>query len=169
MDESLHVQFPDGTTGQVLRWPQGVVHNGEAVQPEFERLSPHRLELVLENRRFEGTLLSHDALNRTLELRLNGKWVRLAYETLSDRLLEVIGVDRAALNRLDTLKAPMPGLVREVCVTPGQPVAEGDALLILEAMKMENLLKAPAAGTVSAVEVAPGDAVEKNQVLLRFA
>ena len=55
-----------------------------------------------------------------------------------------------------------------VRVKPGDAVAAGAGLVVLEAMKMENELKAPAAAVVKAVRVAPGEAVEKGQVLLEF-
>ncbi len=64
------------------------------------------------------------------------------------------------------LKAPMPGLVIDVVVTEGQEVAEGDVLMILESMKMQNELKAPQAGVVSRVRVAVGEYVERRQTLL---
>ncbi len=64
------------------------------------------------------------------------------------------------------IKAPIPGLVIKVAVTPGQVVGEGDSLVILEAMKMENELRAPREGTVHEVRVAPGDQVALGQVLL---
>jgi pyruvate carboxylase subunit B len=66
------------------------------------------------------------------------------------------------------LKAPMPGLVVRVLVAVGTPIAVGEPLLALEAMKMENELKATAPGVVVAVLVAPGQAVEKGQLLLQL-
>jgi biotin carboxyl carrier protein len=66
------------------------------------------------------------------------------------------------------LKAPMPGLVVRVPVEPGQSVAAGAGVVVLEAMKMENELKAPAPATVKAVHVKPGQAVEKGAVLVEF-
>jgi len=66
------------------------------------------------------------------------------------------------------LKAPMPGLVAKVLVKPGDEVAAGQGLIVLEAMKMENELKAPAAGTVAAVRVEAGQPVEKGAVLVSF-
>jgi biotin carboxyl carrier protein len=60
----------------------------------------------------------------------------------------------------------MPGLVVKVQVEPGQQVAAGTPLVVLEAMKMENQLKAPAAGVVAEVRVLAGAAVEKGQVLV---
>jgi biotin carboxyl carrier protein len=66
------------------------------------------------------------------------------------------------------LKAPMPGLVVRIQVQPGEQVAAGHPLVVLEAMKMENELKAGAPGVVKSVRVAPGEAVEKGQVLVEF-
>jgi biotin carboxyl carrier protein len=67
-----------------------------------------------------------------------------------------------------TLKAPMPGLVLRVQVTPGQNVAAGTGVIVLEAMKMENELKAAGTGVVRSVRVSAGEAVEKGQVLIEF-
>jgi pyruvate carboxylase subunit B len=72
-------------------------------------------------------------------------------------------------SRESVLKAPMPGLVVRVEVEPGQTVVEGQGILVLEAMKMENELRASAAGTVAAVLVVPGAAVEKGDVLVEYS
>jgi pyruvate carboxylase subunit B len=74
----------------------------------------------------------------------------------------------AAKGGAGVLKAPMPGLVVRVPVEPGQSVAAGAGVVVLEAMKMENELKAPAAAVVKAVHVKPGQAVEKGAVLVEF-
>lgn len=66
------------------------------------------------------------------------------------------------------LKAPMPGLVARILVTPGQTISPGQGLVVLEAMKMENELRATAPGTVRAVAVATGQAVDKGQVLIEL-
>ena len=62
----------------------------------------------------------------------------------------------------------MPGLVLNVMVTEGQSVQEGDGLLVLEAMKMENELRAPAAGIVHTVHVSTNDAVDKDALLIEI-
>jgi propionyl-CoA carboxylase alpha chain len=67
-----------------------------------------------------------------------------------------------------TLKAPMPGLVVRVQVEPGDAVIAGQALVVLEAMKMENELKAAGPGVVEEVAIQAGQAVERGQVLIRF-
>ena len=63
------------------------------------------------------------------------------------------------------MKAPIPGLITRVLVEPGAQVGAGQALLILEAMKMENEIRAPFDGVVSSVPVTTGQTVIRNQVL----
>ena len=66
------------------------------------------------------------------------------------------------------LKAPMPGLVVRVQVEPGQAVAAGAGIVVLEAMKMENELRASAPVVIKSVHARLGEAVEKGQVLVEF-
>ncbi len=67
------------------------------------------------------------------------------------------------------VKAPMPGNILDVKVSVGDTVAEGDVLMILEAMKMENEILAPAAGKVASVQVAKGASVNSGDVLAVLA
>jgi pyruvate carboxylase subunit B len=79
------------------------------------------------------------------------------------------------LSRLSTaaagpapLVAPMPGLIVRVSVNAGDTVSQGQGIVVMEAMKMENELRAVAAGTVKSVNVTPGTAVEKGTVLVEM-
>jgi pyruvate carboxylase subunit B len=117
----------------------------------------------------QPTTLSVESLGR-------GRWAlapggeRREVEVLDERALHIRSLtsngDRKRVSPV--LKAPMPGLVLTVHVTPGQQVPGGAGLVVLEAMKMENELKAPGPAVVKAVRVEPGEAVEKGQVLLEF-
>jgi len=66
------------------------------------------------------------------------------------------------------VKAPMPGLIKEIAVSKGDSVVRGQRLLTLEAMKMENEITAPGEGIVDAFDLAPGVSVEKGQVLIQL-
>lgn len=68
-----------------------------------------------------------------------------------------------------SVKAPMPGSVLDVKVSPGDQATEGDVLLVLEAMKMENELTAPQSGTVKEVLVKKGDTVNSGDTLIIFS
>jgi len=67
------------------------------------------------------------------------------------------------------LKAPMPGLITRLLVSSGDTVTEGQGLVVMEAMKMENELRSPSAGTVRAISVTPGTAVEKGTILVELS
>ena len=99
---------------------------------------------------------------------LAGRQVNVLVKDEKALLLERFGLNEASGAADREVHAPMPGLVLNVMVTPGQHVQPGDGLLVLEAMKMENELRAHVDGIVKSLHVAPGDAVSKNALLLEF-
>jgi biotin carboxyl carrier protein len=101
---------------------------------------------------------------------LTPKGERWEMEVLDERTQHIRSLAGGGAQRraAGVLKAPMPGLVVRVQVQPGEQVAAGAPLVVLEAMKMENELKAGAPGVVKSVRVAPGEVVEKGQVLVEF-
>ena len=78
-------------------------------------------------------------------------------------------VPAAALASGEVVKAPMPGNILKINVAPGQKVEEGDVLIVLEAMKMENEIVATKAGTVAQVAVSKGAVVETGTPLVVIA
>jgi biotin carboxyl carrier protein len=81
-------------------------------------------------------------------------------------MLDKMGMSATSDEKMDNVKAPMPGLVLDILVEAGQSVNKGDNLLILEAMKMENIIKASGNGVVKNININKKDAVEKNQLLM---
>jgi biotin carboxyl carrier protein len=78
-------------------------------------------------------------------------------------------MDNLNTAKVSEIKAPMPGLVLRILASEGEEVQKGGNLLVLEAMKMENIIKAPADVIIKSVKVNPGDKVEKNQVMMIFS
>ncbi len=66
------------------------------------------------------------------------------------------------------LTSIIPGTILDILVRPGQQVKKGEALMILEAMKMQNVLKSPAGGTIRMIAVSKGERVGKGTILLRI-
>ena len=88
--------------------------------------------------------------------------------------LEVVDPRRKALRMADAardnaVKTQMPGRVIRLLVSEGDEVVEGQPVVVLEAMKMENELKSPCTGTVSRVCASEGDQVQARSVLIEFA
>ena len=67
------------------------------------------------------------------------------------------------------LVAPMPGVILDVSVKPGDTVTRGQEIAVLEAMKMQNSVKSPRDGTIAEVCVVPGQAVGHGDAIVRFA
>ena len=103
------------------------------------------------------------------DIRLDGVGDQWSVHGLREMLMERMGIEEGADSASKDLRAPMPGKVLEVLVKEGQTVEEGEAMLVLEAMKMENVLRAGAAGVVSTIGVEAGHAVEKEAVLISMA
>ena len=85
-----------------------------------------------------------------------------------DRLIKEMGFSLGNAKKVNSVKAPMPGLILDINVKEGESVKEGDTLLVLEAMKMENSIASPREGIIKAITVQKTDAVEKNQLLVEF-
>lgn len=109
-----------------------------------------------------------------------GRWAlgvvgeRVEVEVVDERTRQIetlTGVHSAAgaAGAAGVVRAPMPGLVVRVDVSEGQRVAAGAALVVVEAMKMENELRAPRVGVVKTVHVEPGQPVEKGAPLVTLA
>ncbi|WP_162303496.1 acetyl-CoA carboxylase biotin carboxyl carrier protein subunit [Hymenobacter sediminis] len=128
-----------------------------------------RYHILHEGRSYSAELISVEYATKTVILKLNGQQLELQGKDRFDLLLDKLGMSNAAANKVNELKAPMPGLIVDIRVASGQIVQKGDPLLVLEAMKMENILKAPGEGTVTAIKVGLRDNVTKGQVLIQFS
>lgn len=149
-------------------------------QHSFELLPADALQLdllpepgghfhVLHNGRSWHAELEHaDFQNRQLVFRINGNKYTVHIADQFERLVRQLGLSIGSHLKQNEVKAPMPGLVLNILVEPGQMVQKGDPLLILEAMKMENVLKAAGEGQVKAIHVQKGAAVDKGQLLLEM-
>ena len=132
------------------------------------QLEKGMFHVIRNNKSYNAQLVSFDKEAKSMELSINGNIYTLQLSDKYDELLKSLGMDTAMLSKVNELKAPMPGLVLDIMVEPGSTVSKGDSLLVLEAMKMENILKAPADGIVKSINVNKKNAVEKNQVLISF-
>ena len=119
--------------------------------------------LLVDGHSYEAFLLEE---NGTVQVFIEG--VRYSAEVLDEHemLLRQVSAAVGGLDDRYELAAPMPGMVVKVPVAVGDEVKEGDVLVILESMKMQNELKAPQAGRVIEVNVAEGGNVEKRDVMI---
>ncbi|HPI54055.1 MAG TPA: acetyl-CoA carboxylase biotin carboxyl carrier protein subunit [Chitinophagaceae bacterium] len=110
-----------------------------------------------------------DKESKQVVLRIEGKKYTVQIKEPIDLMLERLGLNVKASRKLHQLKSPMPGLIIKVLVKEGDVVKQGDPLLILEAMKMENVFKASGDAVIKSIKVAERQAVEKGEELIAFA
>jgi len=142
--------------------------NGSKLNVDLSSISSNSSSIIYNNKSFNTEIVELNKVDKTCTIRVNGNNYALKIEDKFDQLLKQLGLDNIASAKIAEIKAPMPGLVLDVIAEEGTEVKKGDNLLILEAMKMENIIKSPADGIVKNIAVIKGDKVEKNQVLLQF-
>ena len=155
----------------------------EAAPVDIETLGPSRYAVTLngvrhevEARRTASGALSMlvDTTSHTLDVRDDGEFLQvfvdgdpLRIEVADERRWVLRDVKQAGgADGRQTMSAPMPGKIIKVFVKPGDAVTEGQGLVVIEAMKMENELKSPKAGKVLEVSAVEGSSVENGAKLL---
>ena len=105
-----------------------------------------------------------------LEFRLTHRGVVRRVQVMSPRAAELLALmpQKKPPDTSRLLLSPMPGLLASIAVEPGQEVKAGEALAIVEAMKMENVLRAERDGRISTIRAKPGDSVAVDEVILEF-
>lgn len=142
--------------------------NGLVANADIQWQPNGQASVLLDNKSYTAQIEKLDKENKELVLKIDGQRYTLSIKEDIDILLDKMGINLTALQKAAPLKAPMPGMILKVLVEPGQQVNKGDALLILEAMKMENVLKANGTATIKSIKVEEKTAVEKGAVLIEM-
>jgi biotin carboxyl carrier protein len=135
---------------------------------DLQEAGKDRIHLIKDNKSYLTELISFDPLTKSGTIKVNSNIYHFKAKDKYDELLEKLGIDKLNVSSISDLKAPMPGMVLKIAVQEGQEVEKGENLLVLEAMKMENIIKSPADLTIGSLKIKAGDKVEKNQILITF-
>ncbi|NUO00785.1 MAG: acetyl-CoA carboxylase biotin carboxyl carrier protein subunit [Saprospiraceae bacterium] len=130
---------------------------------------PGHFHILKDNRSYHAEIVELDIAAKRCVVKVNGKTHEVTLTDAYDHLVKEMGLSTAVLHKINAVHAPMPGLVFEIVVKPGDEVHRGDPILILEAMKMENVLKSPGDGVIKTICVEKGAPVEKGQLLIELA
>ncbi len=156
--------------------PSGLLVDGEPLDFELTSLNGNGLHLFRRGVRhiemYFKSVTSRDAApgvaEASYEVQVHGQATTARVDALHARR-RARGASREDAAEAGAITAPMPGLVVELMVEPGQEVLQGDVLLTQESMKMQMQLRAPFTGRVVEVAVEAGAQVEKGAVLVRLA
>lgn len=153
---------------EISETEEGFLVNDKAFQWDVVTIADGYFHIIHEQKSYKAEIVKADTAGKTFQIKVNGRLYSVAVKDKFDLLLEKMGMTANAGGKVNSIKAPMPGLIIDLKVKQGDTVQAGDPLLILEAMKMENIIKSPGEGKVKTVTVKKGDSVEKNQVLIEF-
>ena len=145
-----------------------ILVNDEVVILDRAVLNDKSTHVIYQNRSYTIEMVSFDKTEKTATIKVNRSIYKVAVEDQFDQLLKQLGMDNLAAAKVQQIKAPMPGLVLNILVAEGDDVKKGDNLLVLEAMKMENMIKSPTDGIIKKIRIKQGEKVDKNEVLITF-
>ncbi|HUM65904.1 MAG TPA: biotin/lipoyl-binding protein [Chitinophagaceae bacterium] len=149
--------------GFVFSFSQQEIEEADLVQ-----ISPNKYHFLKDYQSISAEITSADLNTKTIQVEIEGETYTVVIKTELDQVLEKMGFNAGKGKQHKEIKAPMPGLVLSIAVTEGQQVIEGDKILILEAMKMENNIMTHANARISRIAVKEGQAVEKGQMLVEL-
>jgi len=142
--------------------------NEKLLEWDISKIDEQMYHVIRNGQSYRAELISWNKEQKTFVFRIEGGEVETTVQDKFDLLLEKMGISDGAAQKMKELKAPMPGLIIGVSVEEGQKVEAGTPLIVLEAMKMENIIRAQGEGIVKKINVQTGNSVEKNQVLIIF-
>lgn len=142
--------------------------NSKPVSIDIQKTKSGIISVLHEGKSYEAFVESIDHDAKEVSVRVNSQRYTVAIEEPIDQILKSMGLDLNSSRKAEALKAPMPGMILKVLVSPGQQITKGDPLLILEAMKMENVLKAANDATIKRINGVEKTAVEKGSILIEF-
>lgn len=145
-----------------------IVKRSEVDTLDSIKIDENNLHVLDGNHAYKVSVLHADFLNKTLSLSVNGNSYNLKIEDEYDQRVKKMGLLAVSAQKLNSIKAPMPGLIVDVMVERGQEISEGTPLLVLSAMKMENIILSQGEGVVKSIEVKKDDAVEKGQLIIEM-
>ncbi len=135
---------------------------------DVKQIDDKTFHIIKDHKSYNVEIVKADYKSKEFHIKVNNTDYQFKAKDQFDLLLKELGMESVSNTKVNELKAPMPGLVLDILVNPGDTVSKGDGLIVLEAMKMENILKSPADVVIKSIEVERTNAVEKNTILIKF-
>ena len=141
---------------------------GKDIAFDMIELGKTSFHVLKDNKSYTVEIVNHNIAEKSFQIKVNNTLYNLSVKDKYDELLHQLGLDKAMVSKVANIKAPMPGLVLNILVEDGQEIKKGDALIVLEAMKMENEMRASRDVKIKEILVKQGDSVETGAVMIKF-
>ena len=142
--------------------------DGSPLKYDIVHLENDRYHMIINNKSYNLEVVKYDLKTKKAIIKINNEEVEVEVKTEMDKLLAKMGLNNNHTSVAKDVGAPMPGLILDVFVNIGDEVKTGDKLLVLEAMKMENIIKSPGDGRIKSIIISKGESVDSGQKLIHF-
>ena len=132
------------------------------------KIADNTYHVLQNNKPYKAELIDSNFNGKKYTIKVNSDSYYVDISNPLDLLIDKLGFTFGSSKQVNSIKAPMPGLILDIHVEEGQEVKENDPLLILEAMKMENVITSPRDGVIKSVNMSKGDAIDKGHLLIEF-
>lgn len=140
----------------------------EAETLDVLSLDNSNFHLLKQGKAFHLEVYHTNFAAKTLEISVNGNPYSISIADDYDQMVKEMGLLSNTFTKINEIKAPMPGLIIDIMVEVGQEIKEGTPLLVLSAMKMENIILSQGEGTVKTITIKKDDAVDKGQLIIEM-
>lgn len=144
------------------------ITNDELLKIDSIQKSDTAFHVLQHGKSIEVIILESDFYNKKYKVAIGANIYYVSMINDLAILIKEMGLSLGAAKQVDFVKAPMPGLIIDINVSPGQEIKENESLIVVEAMKMENILVAPRDGIIKSVEANKGDTVDKGALLIEL-
>ncbi len=144
------------------------ISDDDVLKLDAEKTADNKYHVLQNNKPFKAELIDSNFNRKKYSIKVNKHTYDVDISNSLDLIINKMGFAFGTTKHVDLIKAPMPGLILDIHVEEGQEVKEDEALLILEAMKMENVITSPRDGIIKYVNIDKGDAIDKGHLLIEF-
>jgi len=145
-----------------------VLNQEDIASLDIVEVGKQQFHALCHHQSYKIKVLHTDFDHKKITLEVNGNNYELALADEYDQMVDKMGLLTANTHKINNIKAPMPGLIIDIMVTIGQNVVAGTPLIVLSAMKMENIITSSGEGIIKSIEVDVNDAVEKGQLIIEM-
>ncbi len=142
--------------------------NDQRIDIDIKDINQNEYHIIVEDQSISAKILDLDQKNNLLKLKIGDHTFECSVKDVRDQFRHFIQMANPSEAQTKAVISPMPGLIQKILVKEGDEIKKNTPLIILNAMKMENVIKASEDGKIERIDVKEEQQVEKGKVLIQF-